>query len=69
MGAQSLRPLADRALGGKLASTLQAWKDEEVSFAEMAFRLRTQHDLSVSAETVRVWATDLGVHTPSSEAS
>ncbi len=63
MGAQSIRPLADRALDGKLTKTLTDWKDEGVTFAEMAFKLRTEHDLAVSAETVRVWCTELGIHT------
>lgn len=48
-------PAWDRVLDGKLAAMLADWRAEEVPFAEIAHRLRVDHSIRVSAETVRRW--------------
>lgn len=60
-GRQPLLPLVDRLLKGKLAPTLQGWRDEGLSFAAMARRLEDDHDVIVTDETVRRWCDELGV--------
>lgn len=48
--------MADRALGGKLGPLLLEWDaDENVSLFEMAYRLRSEHDLRISPKTVSRW--------------
>jgi hypothetical protein len=46
--------LYDQMLGGKLAELLTELRTEH-SFEEMAFLLRTEHQVSVTKETVRQW--------------
>lgn len=47
--------LHDRILDGRLGKMLDDWRAEGLSFPEIAFRLRTEHDIKVSDETVRRW--------------
>lgn len=42
-----------------LTELLREWRDDDVPFAEIAFRLRTQHEVAVTGETVRAWCGDL----------
>lgn len=48
---------ADQILGGTLQEKLIEWRaqDPPVSLREITFRLRTDHDIAVSTETVRRW--------------
>jgi hypothetical protein len=41
-----------------LAGCLASWRDTGHTFAEIAWRLRTDHSITVSAETVRQWCND-----------
>lgn len=59
MARPSTFPLYDRALQGQLAGLLRTWRAEGVSLSEIAFRLRVDHDIKVSASTVRRWLTDM----------
>jgi hypothetical protein len=56
-----IRALVDRVLGGGLCDFLQSHRDSGDSFATIARVLYTEHDIDVTAETVRVWCIDLGV--------
>lgn len=47
--------LYDRILAGGLKPLLRQWKTEEVALDEQTHRLRTEHDVQVSRETVRRW--------------
>jgi intein-encoded DNA endonuclease-like protein len=38
-----------------LADCLAAWRHDGDTFTEIAWRLRTDHGITVSAETVRQW--------------
>lgn len=51
--------LIDRLLDGQLAALLGRWNAEGVSNYEIAQRLRDEHRVTVSAETVRRWVNDL----------
>ncbi len=48
-------PLVDRILKGQLAELLLGWQADDVALSEMAHRLRTEHDITVSVETIRRW--------------
>lgn len=48
-------PLANRALDGELGTLLKQWSDEGLSFYDMAYLLRSEHDLSVTPSTVSRW--------------
>lgn len=39
----------------ELATLLRVWRSNDVPLAEIAWRLRTDHDIHVTAETVRKW--------------
>ncbi len=41
-----------------LAESLASWRAADESFAAIAWRLRTDHGITVSAETVRQWCND-----------
>lgn len=55
MGRGSIRPLVDKLLDGQLAALLEAWRTEGLSYNDMAYRLRSEHDINVSQETIRRW--------------
>jgi hypothetical protein len=59
MARASTLPVWDRALQGQLKPLLAAWRDEKVPLEEMTFRLRAEHDVKVSARTVRRWLLEL----------
>lgn len=48
-------PLYDRLLDGKLGDVLLGWRDEGIKNPEIAYRLRSEHEIVVSTETVRRW--------------
>jgi len=53
--ATPIRPLVDRILEGKLTDRLTQWRDEGLSYDAIARRLDADHDIGVTAETVRKW--------------
>lgn len=53
-------PLVDRLVPGGLAAFLAAARADDESHETIAFRLRTEHDLEVSGETVRKWCRRTG---------
>lgn len=55
MAATDTYPLVDRLIPGGLPSWLIAARDEGDSFEAIARRLATDHDITVSTETVRKW--------------
>lgn len=69
MARLSTLPLADLALQGTLAEKLKAGRDAGLSFEDMAFGLRTDHNLVVTAATVRRWCIELGIFEPKANAS
>lgn len=61
MPAPDLYPLVDRLVPGGLASFLSVAAERGDSNETIARLLFTQHDVSVSAETVRRWRTRAAV--------
>lgn len=55
--------LVDRLIPGGLAAYLTEARENGQTFADIAFRLRTEHDIEVTQETVRRWC--LAYITPS----
>ena len=57
MGRRDTFPLVDRLVPGGLTDYLRAARcaDPKRSHEDIAFELRTQHDIKVSTETVRRW--------------
>lgn len=56
MARTSTFPLVDRLLGGQLAALLRSWHDDDtVSLDEMVYRLRSEHEVTVSRSTVARW--------------
>lgn len=53
--------LADRVLDGRLAETLTAFYRESRSWEDVARRLYAEHGLTVSGQTLRRWAKELGL--------
>lgn len=53
-------PLADRLVPGGLAEYLTAARAEGQSHENITFRLRDEHDIKVSTETVRKWCRRTG---------
>lgn len=51
-------PAANEALDGRLAERMRSWRDEELSFDTIAYRLR-EYGVVVTGETVRQWWLDL----------
>lgn len=54
-------PLVDRLLDGRLAAELTLRRGRGDSFNGIARWLHDEHDVDVTAETVRQWALDLGI--------
>ena len=53
-------PLIDRLVPDGLATYLTAARKAKDSHETIAFRLRNEHDIKVSAETVRKWCRRTG---------
>lgn len=64
----SVRDRADEALGGNLRSHLGDERANGLSYADIAFRLRSDHGVVVSGESVRQWCIDLDVPEPEAAA-
>ena len=47
--------LVDRIIPGGLAAYLTEARADGDTFADIAFRLRSEHDIEVTQETVRRW--------------
>lgn len=58
MARSTLRDLADRLIPGGLDQWLLDRRRDDDSYAEIAYALRTEHDIAVSHETVRQWCQD-----------
>jgi hypothetical protein len=56
-----LRDMVDRALEPGLTDFLQTRRDRGDSYATIAGELLVDHQINVTAETLRVWCNDLGV--------
>lgn len=54
-------PLVDRILGGTLEAELSARRSNGDSYDSIARWLATEHDISTTSETVRMWCRSLGV--------
>lgn len=48
-------PLADRLVPGGLAAFLASARAAGDSFETIAYKLRAEHDIPVSSETIRKW--------------
>ena len=60
--------LVDRILDGDLTRKLDAWRAEGLSYEAIAFRLRSEHDITVSTATVCRWvASPPAARTPEPE--
>lgn len=55
MARSSTYPLVDRILDGRLADLLTTWRAEGATFLDIAYRLRSEHDIKVSVATVQRW--------------
>lgn len=55
MARLSTFPLVDRILGGTLATELEKRRADGQSFDAISRWLLTEHDVQVTAETVRTW--------------
>lgn len=55
MAATDTYPLVDRLVHGGLPAFLAAARSAGDSHETIAYRLRTEHDITVTAETVRKW--------------
>lgn len=55
MAATDTYPLVDRLVDGGLPAFLRAARDRGESHETIAFRLRSEHDITVGSETVRRW--------------
>lgn len=53
--ALSTREAADRTLDGNLAAWIAGRRERGDSYNEIAFSLRSEHDIAVTGETVRTW--------------
>lgn len=58
MARRPIRPLVDKALGGKLDTELVTRRDAGNSFDQIARWLAFDHDIHVSSETVRGWCAE-----------
>lgn len=65
----SIYPLANRILDGRLRTMLRRWRRQGLSYTDIAYQLRAEHDIRISDETVRMWCTKLGVDTNEPAAS
>lgn len=59
MGRQAARPLLNRILGGTLDARLAAWRNEGMSYSDIAIAIHEAAGHTVTPETVRVWCRDL----------
>lgn len=50
--------LVDRIIPGGLDAFLAAARADGQTFANITFRLRTEHEIEVTQETVRRWCSD-----------
>lgn len=57
MARTTLRDLADRVIPGGIDAWLAERTASGDSLAEMTYKLRTEHDITVSTELVRQWRT------------
>lgn len=57
MAATDTYPLVDRLVDGGLPAFLRAARLAGESHETIAYRLRTEHDITVTSETVRKWVT------------
>ena len=55
MAATDTFPLVDRLVEGGLAAFLAEARANGDSHETIAFRLRAEHDIAISSETVRKW--------------
>lgn len=55
MPATDTYPLVDRIVTGGLPAFLTEAREAGESHETIAYRLRSEHDITVSAETVRKW--------------
>lgn len=55
MARTSTYHLHDRVLGGQLGALLLQWRSEGKTVQDIAFILRSEHDLKVSVSTVHRW--------------
>lgn len=53
--------MVDRVLGGKLERTLVVLYDETSSWEEVSRRLHADCEVTVSGQTLRRWARELGI--------
>jgi len=54
-------PLIDRLLDGQLEDALRQRRTDGQSFADIARWLLTEHQLTLSTDTVRRWCIDLAI--------
>ncbi len=54
----STYPLVDQILGGNLAKTLTDWREEGLTYRQMSDRLKAEHGVDISIETVRRWMSE-----------
>lgn len=59
MAPTDTRVLIDRLIPGGLDAFLTSARSNDETFADISFRLRAEHDIKVTQETVRRWCTDL----------
>lgn len=55
MARRPIKPLIDKALGGRLDELLADLRSQGLSYETIAARLYSEHGIEVSGETVRVW--------------
>lgn len=63
MSRLSTFPLHDRALDGQLKPILKRFRRQGVSYNDIAFRLRDEHQIVVTATTVMRWCNENGITT------
>lgn len=61
MSSSSTFPLHDRALDGQLPKLLRKWRKQGISYQEIAFLLRSEHDVVVNGTTVMRWCNEQGI--------
>lgn len=59
MAPTDTRALIDRLIPGGLDAFLTSARSNGETFGDIAFRLRAEHDIKVTQETVRRWCGDL----------
>lgn len=48
-------PVYDRLLDGQLAQMLTSWRADGATYLDITMRLRSDHGIAVSVDTVRRW--------------